>query len=104
MQGKSSKETVTVEKEATKKLAMTDKVMKELQAKGQVDDDLGIVLPKIEESAAASDVKSEKPSLDKLLAASQKLKPSYLMNCRSFGTLISQKLPPTTYICCMMRH
>ena len=62
---------------------MTDKLMKELQNKGQVDGDLGILVPKSDEPQPATEVKSEKPSLEKLLSASQKLKPSYLMhgNC-----------------------
>ena len=65
---------------------MTDKVMKTLQDKGEVDADLGIFLPKLEVNQAASSVKAEKPSLDKLNAASHKLKSSYLMySC--FSTL-----------------
>ena len=87
MQGKSCTETHTVEKEATKKLVMTDKVMKELQSKGQVDGDLGIFLPKSDDGQDI-DVKSEKPSLEKLLSASQKLKPSYLMHGNCFKEVL----------------
>ena len=66
---------------------MTDKVMKELQSKGQVDGDLGIFLPKSDDGQDI-DVKSEKPSLEKLLSASQKLKPSYLMHGNCFKEVL----------------
>ena len=94
MQGKSFTETHTVEKEATKQLAMTDKLMKELQNKGQVDGDLGILVPKSDEPQPATDVKSEKPSLEKLLSASQKLKPSYLMHGNCFKEVLPMSPSP----------
>ena len=79
LEGQSSSQKVCVEKEATSKLNMTDKVMKTLKDKGEVDADLGIYLPKLEDNQAASSVKTEKPSLEKLNLASHKLKSSYLM-------------------------
>mgnify|MGYP006178404821 CR=1 FL=1 len=79
MQGQTSKVTVVVEKKATQKLEMTDKVVAALKDKGQVDSDLGIVLPKMDAAASDSQVKDEKPSLDKLLAATKSLKSAYLL-------------------------
>ena len=78
LQGKTSKSSVNVEKEVAKKLEMNDKVMTALKDKGELDSDLGIVLPKIEDVGAPG-VKVEKPSLDKLCTATQKLKSAYLL-------------------------
>jgi hypothetical protein len=78
LQGKTSKEKVSVEKEVTKKLEMTEKVMMALKEKGEVDSDLGIALPKVDDGPSASKCKAEKPSLDKLLAATKNLKSAYL--------------------------
>jgi len=83
MQGKTSKERVFVEKEVTKKLEMTDKVMNALKEKGELDADLGIALPKMEDGPSASKVKAEKPSLDKLLAALKNLKSAYLFSSQA---------------------
>ena len=79
LQGKTCKEKVYVEKLATKKLAMTDKVMTALKEKGEVDSDLGILLPKGGDAPSASTAKAEKPSLEKLLAATKNLKSAYLL-------------------------
>ena len=79
LESQSSSQKVCVEKEATSKLNTTDKVVKTLKDKGEVDVDLGIYLPKLEDSQASSSVKTEKPSLEKLTAACHKLKSSYLM-------------------------
>ena len=78
MQGKTSKERVSAEKELTKNLEMTDKVMSALKEKGELDLDLGIALPKMDDGPSASKVKAEKPSLDKLLDAMKNLKSAYL--------------------------
>ena len=63
----------------TKRLDMTDKVMTALKEKGELDSDLGILMPKEGTVAAASQVKAEKPSLDKLLAATKNLKSAYMI-------------------------
>ena len=80
LQGQTTKESVVVEKAVTKKLEMTEKVMTALKEKGEVDSDLGIVLPKEEDATDAKKVKAEKPSLDKLQAAMKILKSAYLFS------------------------
>ena len=78
LQGQSSREKVEVEKHASQSLDMTDKVMSALKEKGEVDGDLGIVVPKMEDENKATAVKEEKPSLEKLQAALKALKSAYL--------------------------
>ena len=78
LQGQTSKESVVVEKVVTKKLEMIEKVMAALKEKGEVDSDLGIVLPKMDDAPSTSSVKAEKPSLAKLLDATKNLKSAYL--------------------------
>ena len=68
-----------VQKEVTKKLNMNDKVMTALKETGEMDSDLGILMPKEGTVAAASKVKAEKPSLDKLLATTKNLKSAYMI-------------------------
>jgi hypothetical protein len=78
LQGQNCKEQVSVEKHASQSLDMTDKVMTALKEKGEVDADLGIVVPRLEDESKASCVKEEKPSLEKLLTALKTLKSAYL--------------------------
>jgi hypothetical protein len=73
-----------VEKEATQSLPMTEKVMKALESKGELNDDLGFVVPQMCEELTASDVKVEKPSLEKLLVATKTLKSTYLSIYKPF--------------------
>ena len=75
------KECIIVGKEVTKKLDMNEKVMEALkETGGTVDNDLGILLPtRISDSLEDSEVKAEKPSLDKLLAATNILKSTYMI-------------------------
>ena len=80
LQGQTTKESVVMEKAVTKRLEMTDKVMTALKEKGEVDSDLGIVLPKEEDATEFKKVKAEKPSLDKLLVAMKILKSAYMFS------------------------
>ena len=72
LQGQNCKEQVSVEKHASQSLDMTDKVMTALKEKGEVDADLGIVVPRLEDlESKDSCVEEEKPSLEKLLYGGQ---------------------------------
>ncbi len=75
LSGKTTSCSLERTKEANMQLKLNTNALKDLEKSGEFDEDMGMMVPKAE---ASSSCKEEKPSMDKVVKASAKLKSPHL--------------------------